>query len=76
MKNKRKLKISIITLGIVFAFLSINNYNIFNEQDGILEIQDENKLKSLKKSAGYPESFIHIDGSIPDNWSNTALNYD
>jgi len=72
MKNKSKIKIFIVILGLIFAFLSISNYNIFNEQDGTIEIRNEGNFKRLKKSGGYVESFIHIDGSIPGNWSATT----
>ncbi|MFX1575052.1 MAG: nitrous oxide reductase family maturation protein NosD [Promethearchaeota archaeon] len=76
MRIKCKKEVIILTLGILIAVVGITNYIIFNDQNGTFENKDENKLKSLKKSAGYFESFIHIDGSILDNWSNTALNYD
>jgi len=79
MRNKRRIKIIIIILGIVFALLHISNFNILHvqrENDGTIENRDEVKLKNLKKSGAYSESFIHIDGSIPDNWSDTASTYD
>lgn len=72
MKNKSKTKIFIVTIGLIFAFLSISNYIFFNEQGEIIEIQDENNFKILKTSGGFSESFIHIDGSIPGNWSATT----
>jgi len=56
--------------------LSISNYTFFKEHDEIIEIRDESNLKKLKTSGGYFESFIHIDGSIPDNWSDTTITYD
>lgn len=61
---------------ISFTFLIITNKNIFNEQDGIMETCKENYSVNLKKSDAYIESFIHIDGSIPGNWSNTVSIYD
>jgi len=74
MRNKTKIKISIVVLGIVLAFLSINNYFIFKDQgenNGALEIQDEINLKNPKKSGDWNLQFIHIDG----NWSHTVGNY-
>ncbi|MEE9376708.1 MAG: NosD domain-containing protein [Candidatus Lokiarchaeia archaeon] len=74
MRDKRKIKIIIITLAIAFALLSVNSYNIVNEQGNngaINEIQDESNLKSPSKSGSYSELFIHIDG----NWSHTVGNY-
>lgn len=79
MRDKCKIKIIIIILGIVFSFLSIINYNIIDDRgnnEGTIEIRDETNLKNLKKSGSDSESFIHIDGSIPDNWSDTATDYD
>jgi len=72
MRNKSKLKITIIVIGIVFAFLSIKNYNVFNDQDGTIEIGDETNLRKLKRSGYWTTTFIHIDG----NWSATASAYD
>ncbi|MFX1476980.1 MAG: nitrous oxide reductase family maturation protein NosD [Promethearchaeota archaeon] len=67
-----KLKLYILTLGIVFAILSITNYNIFNGRDGTIKIHDETNL-SPPNSAGYwTRNFIHID----NNWSDTALTYE
>ena len=57
---------------MVFAFLSINNYNVFNDQDGTIEIGDETHLESPKRSGYWTPNFIHIDGSIPNNWSATT----
>ncbi|NVM36077.1 MAG: right-handed parallel beta-helix repeat-containing protein [Candidatus Lokiarchaeota archaeon] len=74
MRKKSKINLIIITLAIALAFLSINNYNIIDDQGNngaINEIQDESNLKSPSKSGSYSESFIHIDG----NWSHTVGNY-
>lgn len=74
MRNKTKIKISIVVLGIVLAFLSINNYFILNDQgenNGALEVQDEINFKNPKKSGDWNLQFIHIDG----NWSHTVGNY-
>lgn len=75
MKSKSKLKIGIITLGIVFACLSINNYYIFNDQrenDETIKFRDESNLKRPKSSGYWTTNFIHIDG----NWSETEATYD
>ena len=75
MKNKRIGIVILITLGMIFAVSTISNNNISDDQtnDGNdINIQDNTEIKSPKKSAIYPESFIHIDGSIPDNWSDTV----
>ncbi|NVM38612.1 MAG: hypothetical protein HWN81_23695, partial [Candidatus Lokiarchaeota archaeon] len=80
MKSKAKKTIIIITLGIVFAFLSTRNYSIFNvqgENDGTIEFRNETNFKSPKKSGGYIESLIYIDDSdLAKDWSYTASTYD
>ncbi|MFX1411533.1 MAG: nitrous oxide reductase family maturation protein NosD [Promethearchaeota archaeon] len=48
----------ILPLIFTYSFNSSNNYN-------------PNKINPTT-SAGYSESFIHIDGSIPGNWSATT----
>ncbi len=78
MKSKQKAKIILLVLGIAFALLIVSNYNFGDDSlnnNGSVEIQDEINLKSPKRSATYTESFIHIDGSIPNNWTWTAGNY-
>ena len=78
MRSKQKATIILMVLGIVFTLSAISNYNISSDQvnnDGSVEIRDETNLKSPKKSATFSESFIHIDGSIPDNWSLTESTY-
>ncbi|NVM34301.1 MAG: right-handed parallel beta-helix repeat-containing protein [Candidatus Lokiarchaeota archaeon] len=72
MRNKSKIRISIVTFGIIFAFLFINNHKFFNEQDGIIENGNKINIKRLKSSGNYFESFIHVNG----NWSETATIYD
>ena len=75
MRNRSKIKISIITFGIVFALLTISSFNIIEEyfnEDGVIENRDESNLTRLKRSADYTENFIHIDGSIPGNWTDTT----
>ncbi|MFX1392928.1 MAG: nitrous oxide reductase family maturation protein NosD [Promethearchaeota archaeon] len=79
MRNKSKIKSIILTLGILFTLITINSNDIINEQNNKNEsevIQDEFPLKIPKKSGAYTESFIHIDGSISNNWSDTADTYD
>ncbi|MFX1313945.1 MAG: nitrous oxide reductase family maturation protein NosD [Promethearchaeota archaeon] len=75
MRNKSIIKISILTLGILFALLTMSSISIIVQhinKDGAIEIRDEPKLKNLKKSGGYSESFIHVDGSISGNWTGTT----
>ena len=70
MRNGSKLKIIIITLGIVFSISSMANYIKY---DCIIEDRDEN---DLKKSEFFTEFFIHIDNNDPaKNWSYTASSY-
>ncbi len=73
MKNKEIGIIILITLGLIFAISSINIDDFSNDQENIddsVEIRNEINLKSPK--GAYTESFIHIDGSIADNWSVTV----
>ena len=64
---------------MVFAISIINNYNLGDTKaisaDSV-EMRDETNLKSPKKSGPYTESFIYIDGNIPDIWALTAANND
>ena len=72
MKNKCKIKITIIVLGVIFTLSTISSFNIIGDQgnnDGTIEIQDETNLRSPKLSVTYIESFIHID----DNWTETLV---
>ncbi len=72
MRNKNKIKMTIIVFGMIFAVSTISNFNIIDDQgnnDGTIEIQYETNLKSLKLSVTYIESFIHIDG----NWTETLI---
>ena len=63
MKSKLK-KIILLFIGLVIAF-SLNN--TLNNNKGA-----QNELSIPKQSAGYSESFIHVDG----NWTQTASTYD
>jgi len=75
MRKKSKIRIITIILGIFLALSSINEFNIIEDQKGnvgTIENQDEGNIKSLKISDIYVESFIHIDGRIPGNWSATT----
>ena len=68
MKTKTKNFAILLILGLVFPLLLNFNLNI-TSGDNI------NSIKP-KSSGGYIETFIHIDGSIPNNWSDTASTYD
>ena len=76
MRNKSKLKIILIALGIVFAFSSINNYNIIDDQNDNntnIEIREVTNLKNPKISGFWPNCpRIHIQN---DNWSETDLEW-
>ena len=75
MRNKSKLKIIILVLGIVFALSPINSFKIISDQgenEGTTENRDETNFKRLKSSGYWSTNFIHIDG----NWSETATTYD
>ncbi|MFX1567355.1 MAG: right-handed parallel beta-helix repeat-containing protein [Promethearchaeota archaeon] len=64
MKFKTKKLASLLIIGLLLP-IYFNNY--FNFGSG------QNKaLNDLESSKGYNEFFIHIDGSIPGNWSATA----
>ena len=67
MKSKLK-KIIIISFIGLFLVLLLNKTLIFNKGA-------QNELSIPKQSAGYIESFIHVDGSDPNNWTWTAGNY-
>ena len=51
MKNKSKIKTIIITLGMVSAFLSINNYNLIDDQGNSEEKMDFYNETDLKVAA-------------------------
>ena len=67
MKSNSKKIVILLILGLVFPLLLNSNYNL----------NSENNTSSInpKSSGAYIVSFIHIDGSIPNNWSWTAGNY-
>ncbi len=77
--KKKNLKLILLLLGILFTVSTISIYNSNNYEeyrDEKVDIRDKIDLKNPKKSAIYPESFIHIDGSISNNWSLTESTYD
>ena len=63
MKSKTRALLVLMVIGIAIPF-SFNHDPKFNSEDGT-------ELISLKSSGAYIESFIHIDGSIANNWSDT-----
>jgi parallel beta-helix repeat protein len=65
--NSKTKKISFL-LVIGFVLPLILNYNV--------NFSNNNNLQVVvpKESAGYNESFIHIDASIPNNWTWTVGN--
>ncbi|MFX1500637.1 MAG: right-handed parallel beta-helix repeat-containing protein, partial [Promethearchaeota archaeon] len=72
MKFKAKKKSLLFILGFIISLTITNSINFSTWQKSI--------VNNPKVSAGYNLSFIHIDGSISDNWTLTALqpwcNYD
>ncbi len=75
MKNKSKLRLTLIIIGIVFTLSTISNFNIINdhgENDRTTEIRDERNFKSLKSSGYWNLDFIHVDY----NWTFTSIDYD
>lgn len=66
MKIKRKQLIILLIIGLIFPLIINNNSNLRDEQ--------KSNTINLKSSGGYTESFIHIDGTNPKNWSWTAGN--
>jgi len=76
MKNKSKLKIVIIVLGIIFAFLTFSNFKFSDDKgnnDGTREIRNDADLKSPEESGFWPNCpRVHIKN---DNWSETALDW-
>ncbi|MFX1573904.1 MAG: nitrous oxide reductase family maturation protein NosD [Promethearchaeota archaeon] len=75
MRKFSKTKGIIIFLGISLAFSLISSVNLSMDLE-TYDVLDEIKIKNPKNSGGYSESFIHVDGSIPNNWSYTALNFE
>jgi len=78
MKNKSNINRMIIAVGIIFVLLIMSSYNLIDDNwfyGETIENRDETNFKRLKKSSGYSPDFIHIDGSIENNWSNTANLY-
>ena len=78
MKGNKKKVLDLFTVIIICILLTTNNINFNDVQkndERSVETRNETNLKSPKKSATYPESFIHIDGSIADNWSDTESTY-
>ena len=74
MRNKDKLKLIILVIGMIFALSVMSSYSIMDDQgknDGALENRDDPNFKRLKKSGFWSTNFIHIDG----NWSHTVGNY-
>ncbi len=86
MKSKQKAMKTLLVLGIIFAIstistinLTLSTHNLSNYQENIdnkVEIRDEISEKRPKNSGSWTETFIHIDGSIPNNWSLTNSTYD
>ena len=72
MKNKNRIIMLIITLGLIFVISNSNLGNFSNNREmtnGSKEIQEESNLKNPKTSGWWNNfSFIHIDG----NWSIAA----
>ncbi|MBY9016027.1 MAG: right-handed parallel beta-helix repeat-containing protein [Candidatus Lokiarchaeota archaeon] len=74
MRNKFKIKIILLTFGLIFTIFGTNNYNFFNfqgENDGTIENREGTDLKTPKSSGYWATNFIHVDG----NWSYTVGNY-
>lgn len=74
MRNKIKIKRSILLLAIVFALTVINSFNIFDDlskTERTIQSRDDSSLKSPRISGYWTTNFIHIDG----NWSYTVGNY-
>ncbi|MFX1477534.1 MAG: hypothetical protein ACFFCI_05340, partial [Promethearchaeota archaeon] len=71
MRNKNKLEIVIIVLGIVFVLSSVNHYNIGCVQENS-NVQYEGNIKTPRSSGYWSVNFIHVDG----NWSETVTVYD
>jgi len=68
MKSNTKKIVILLVLGMGFVLLP----------NTMLDLGDNRKPNVInpKISGGYSESFIHIDGNIPGNWSDTASTYD
>ncbi len=66
MQTKTKNLAITLLIGLIFPLILINNTNFSNKH--------KPNVVNLKVSGGYTESFIHIDGSIPNNWSWTVGN--
>ncbi len=75
----KKKGLIVLVLAILFTITSINNYiysiDQGNYQENNGEIQKSPNIKRPKISGTFSETFIHIDDSIPNNWSDTATAY-
>ncbi len=67
MKTKTKYLVILLIMGLFFPLLLNFNFNLNSEVN--------TNLINPKSSGAYIESFIHIDGSVPGNWSDTVTTY-
>lgn len=63
MKSKTKKLVVLLLIGLALPLFFNNSFKS--------DIEDVSKPIFPKSSGGYIESFIHIDGSIANNWSDT-----
>ena len=63
MKTKTKTFVILLIIGLVFPLILDYNFNY--------DIEEINNSIDPNSSGGYIESFIHIDGSIANNWTDT-----
>ncbi|MFX1573622.1 MAG: nitrous oxide reductase family maturation protein NosD [Promethearchaeota archaeon] len=64
MMSKRERLITLLIIGLLIPSLINKNIN-FKDNHNIIKTE-------IKSSGEYTESFIHIDGSMPGNWTATT----
>jgi len=67
MKTKTKNLAFLLVIFLVFPIVLNYNFNFSNKNNL--------NVVNIKGSGDYTPSFIHIDGSIPGNWSDTVDDY-
>ena len=68
MKTKTKNLAYLLVMGLVFPLILTSNFNFSSRY--------KPNIDNPKASGIYSESFIHINGSISGNWSNTVSSYE
>ena len=70
MKTKTKNLAILLVVGLIFPLILSYNFNFNNK------LKHDTNIVKLKVSGGHTVPFIHINASIPGNWSNTVSTYE